>query len=174
MVGGPRGIPADDGLRCFADGGRPITELDTDTRGDTGDLVPALREAATRLDVEVKVVPSVEWSHGDAKGVCQYSRASDSPVIEVQAIKNDADLATTLVHEYAHALLHGDVDDSTERSKREVEAEAVAYVVGRHFDLDTSHSAFYLAAWNGDDNGAIRERLGRISQTAERIIESVV
>ena len=48
------------------------------------------------------------------------------------------DLARTLIHEYAHALLHFDVDDDTERAKREVEAEAVAYVVGRYFGLDTS------------------------------------
>jgi len=69
----------------------------------------------------------------------------------------------TLIHEYAHALLHSDVDDATERSKREVEAEAVAYIVGRYFDLDTSGSAFYLAAWQGDDAEGIQERLGRIS-----------
>ena len=37
------------------------------------------------------------------------------------------DLAQTRIHEYAHALLHFDVDDDTERAKREVEAEAVAY-----------------------------------------------
>jgi len=70
---------------------------------------------------------------------------------------NDADLARTLIHEYAHALLHFDVDDDTERSKREVEAEAVAYVVGRYCGLDTSGSAFYLAAWGvGRSRGCSR------------------
>jgi len=73
----------------------------------------------------------------------------------------------------AHALLHSDVDDATERSKREVEAEAVAYIVGRYFDLDTSGSAFYLAAWQGDDAEGIQERLGRISSTAQKIIDTV-
>ncbi|WP_425492997.1 hypothetical protein [Natrinema amylolyticum] len=43
------------------------------------------------------------------------------------------------------------VDDETERSKRELEIEAVGYIVGRYFGLDTSGSAFYLAAWEGDD-----------------------
>lgn len=51
-------------------------------------------------------------------------------------------------------------DDNTERSKREVEAEAVAYVVGRYCGLDTSGSAFYLAAWESDDPEIVRERLG--------------
>jgi len=87
--------------------------------------------------------------------------------------EDDADLATTPIHGYAHALPHGDVDDATEHSKWEVEAEAVAYVVGHHFDLDTSNSAFYLAAWDGDDSDAITDRLGRISRTAERIIDAV-
>jgi len=49
--------------------------------------------------------------------------------------------------------------DDTERSKREVEAEAVAYVVGRYCGLDTSGSAFYLAAWESDDPEVVRERL---------------
>jgi len=90
-----------------------------------------------------------------------------------RGVENDADLATTLVHEDAHALLHGDVVNEAERSKREVEVEAVAYVVGRHFDLDTSNSAFYLAAWDGDNSDTITDRLGRISRTAERIIDAV-
>jgi hypothetical protein len=51
-----------------------------------------------------------------------------------------------LIHEYAHTLLYFDVDDDIERSKREVEAEAIACVVGRYCGLDTSWSAFYLAA----------------------------
>jgi hypothetical protein len=67
-------------------------------------------------------------------------------------------------------LLHFDVDDGTERAKREVEAEAVAYIVGRYCGLDTSGSAFYLAAWNSEDTAVIQERLQRISRTAEEII----
>ena len=91
------------------------------------------------------------------------------PRIEIRDRENDADLARTLVHEYAHALLHFDVDDDTERSKREVEAEAVAHVVGRYSGLDTSGSAFYLVAWESDDSEVVRERLGRIGTSAQEI-----
>jgi len=73
--------------------------------------------------------------------------------------ENEADLADADPREYAHALLHFDVDDDTERSKREVEAEAVAYVVGRYCGLDTSGSAFYLAAWESDDPGVVASGL---------------
>jgi hypothetical protein len=65
------------------------------------------------------------------------------------------------------------VDDEAERSKREVEAEAVAYIVGRYCGLDTSGSAFYLAAWQDDNPEVIQDRLGRISSTAQEIIEAL-
>jgi hypothetical protein len=65
------------------------------------------------------------------------------------------------------------VDDETERSKREIEAEAVAYIVGRCLGLDTRGSTFYLPAWQDDDADAIQDRLGRIGSTAEEIIETV-
>ncbi|WP_233737812.1 hypothetical protein [Halocatena pleomorpha] len=105
--------------------------------------------------------------------VFSASGAVRTPVVEAKARPNQADLAVTLIHEYAHALLHFDVDDEAERSKREVEAEAVAYIVGRFLGLDTSGLAFYLAAWQDDDPGMIQDRLGRISSTAQEIIDVV-
>lgn len=123
------------------------------------------------MSVDVRIVPADKWEHGAAKGVCtERSPHSLQPLVEVQDRENQADLAVTLIHEYAHALLHFDVNDGTERTKREVEAEAVAYIVGRYCGLDTSGSAFYLAAWNSDDTAVIQERLQRISRTAEEII----
>ncbi len=122
----------------------------------------------------VRIVDADDWEHGKAKGVCKQRSLYDlQPIVEVKARANQADLAVTLIHEYAHALLHFDVDDECERSKREVEAEAVAYIVGRYVGLDTSGSAFYLAAWQDDDSDAIQDRLGRIRTTAATIIEVV-
>lgn len=93
--------------------------------------------------------------------------------MKVRARSNQAALAGTLVHEYSHALLHDGVTDDTERSKREIEAEAVAYVVGRYFGLDMSGSAFYLASWKSDDPAVVRDRLGCVSRTAQKIIETL-
>ncbi|MCG1004966.1 MULTISPECIES: ArdC-like ssDNA-binding domain-containing protein [Halobacterium] len=154
--------------------GEPLPDLETEAAGDANDLVPALLDAAATLDVDVRVVDAVEWEHGDAKGVCKHRTLHErQPVVEAKARSNQADLAVTLVHEYAHALLHFDGDDEPERAKREVEAEAVAYIVGRYFDLDTSGSAFYLAAWHDDDPDVVQDRLGRISSTAQEIIGAV-
>ena len=151
--------------------GEPLPDLDTEAVGEAGNLVPSLRDGADELGVDVRIVPADEWEHGAAEGVCtERSPHSLQPLVEVQDRENQADLAVTLIHEYAHALLHFDVNDGTERTKREVEAEAVAYIVGRYCGLDTSGSAFYLAAWNSDDTEVIQERLERISRTAEELI----
>jgi len=154
--------------------GERLPELETEATGDADDLVPALTDAADDLGVTVRIVDAAEWEHGDAKGVCTQRSVHDlTPVVEAKARPNQADLAVTLIHEYAHALLHFDVDDEAERSKREVEAEAVAYIVGRYCGLDTSGSAFYLAAWQDDDPDVVQDRLGRISSTAQEIIGTV-
>jgi len=151
--------------------GEPLPDLDTEATGDTGDLVEQLTAAADDLGVTVRIVPAEEWTHGEAKGICeQLSLVDVQPLLEVRDRENEADLARTLNHEYAHSLLDFGIDDDTERAKREVEAEAVAYVVGRYCGLDTSGSAFYLAAWESDDPEVVRERLGRISSTAEEFI----
>jgi antirestriction protein ArdC len=66
-----------------------------------------------------------------------------------------------------------DVADADEQAKREVEAEAVAYAVGRHFGLDVSNSAFYLASWSDEPADSLRERLDRISTTAQKLIDTI-
>ena len=48
---------------------------------------------------------------------------------------------TTLVHEYAHELLHRADDRPASRDTRELEAEAVAFVVGGAVGLNTSDSS---------------------------------
>ena len=107
-------------------------------------------------------------------GVCRYQYASDrQPTVEAKEREDQTDLVVTLVHEYAHALLHSGVDAESERAKREVEAEAVGYVVGRYLGLDTRGSAFYLAAWHVDDTETLQDRLDRISSTAEPIVDAV-
>ncbi|WP_336361761.1 DUF955 domain-containing protein [Haladaptatus sp. ZSTT2] len=154
--------------------GEPLPELETEATGDAEDLVPALTAAADELGVTVRIVDADEWEHGDAKGVCKQRDIHDfTPIVEAKGRTNQADLAVTLIHEFAHALLHFDVDDEAERAKREVEAEAVAYIVGRYCGLETSGSAFYLAAWQDDEPESIQDRFGRISSTAEEIIDVI-
>jgi len=155
--------------------GEPLPELDTVARGDATDLFPAVIGAADTLGVQVAVVDVAEWDHGAAEGICRPADDTDgdNAEIEIKAQESTAAMAAVLVHEYAHALLHNGVTDKPEREKREVEAEAVAYVVGRHFSLDMSGSALYLATWQSDKPETVLDRLGRISQTATEVIEAI-
>ena len=91
--------------------------------------------------------------------------------IRVEAGNSPAQRTKTLVHELAHALLHGPGDD---RPRAELEAESVAYVVCAQLGLDTgSYSFGYVAIWAGGGDEAvaqIRSSCRRIQQTAALIL----
>lgn len=84
--------------------------------------------------------------------------------------------AKTLAHELAHCALHfGKTDQATvlTRNMAELEAESIAYVVCKHFGLDTTvRSSAYIALWQGDAK-ALRASLERIAGTARKIIDDV-
>jgi hypothetical protein len=150
--------------------GEPLPEVDMAASGDASALHPALEAVAREQGYDYSLAAEAEWSHGSAKGVC--APRSDPPVIEILDRENTADLARTAIHEFAHAELHAEHSDD-EPSTTEVEAEAVAYVVAQHFELDASTSALYVAAWSGEAIDTIDERLGRIQRTARELIEAV-
>jgi hypothetical protein len=150
--------------------GEPLPDLPMTATGDGSALRTALLDARGSLSVTVEIVPTDEWTHGTANGICNFETAR--PSVKVCERETDASVAGTLIHEYAHAILHnGEMDG--DRAQKEVEAEATAYIVGRHFGLDMDGSRFYLASWAGEEPDAIRERLDQINATAHRLIEAI-
>ncbi len=87
-------------------------------------------------------------------------------VTKVIAVRPDfagAQAVKTLVHELAHALLHGD-RVARSRELAEVEVESVAYVVCGALGLDTGDYSFaYVARWS---HGAVE----LVTETAERVL----
>lgn len=80
---------------------------------------------------------------------------------------------TTLVHEYAHELLHRTADRPASRDTRELEAEAVAFVVGTAVGLDTANSSRdYIHLYRGDGE-ALSNSLVRIQHTASHILSAI-
>ena len=76
--------------------GEPLPDLDTEATGDVSNLVDRLTDAADELGVTVRIVPSDEWTHGEAKGICeQLSLVNIQPRVEVRDRENDADLPRT-------------------------------------------------------------------------------
>ena len=96
--------------------------------------------------------------HGE-NGYCDFSHkqiAVRPDVAPAQAVK-------TLVHELAHAFLHGD-DVVRSREIQEVEVESVAYIVCDALGLDTGDYSFaYVARWS---DGFVE----LTKDTAERVI----
>lgn len=151
--------------------GEPLPDLDTAARdGSEAMLNRVLTAGRAGLGLDVAVVAPDTWPHGDAAGVCEHD--GESPTVRVKDRPPGA-TAGTLLHEYAHAVCHDGALSDEERAAREVEAETVAYLTGRRLGLDTERSARYLAAWDGDAAETVRERLGRIQRTTERVLTAV-
>ena len=78
----------------------------------------------------------------------------------------------TLIHEIAHELLHHNETIPLLHSEKELEAEAVSYVVGKHFGLDGLSSPNYVAL-HGANAEMIIEHLERIRNTAKEINQAL-
>ncbi|MBO5035697.1 MAG: ImmA/IrrE family metallo-endopeptidase [Clostridia bacterium] len=107
--------------------------------------------------------------------------------IEKRIVVNDrlSELHTlkTMIHELAHAKLHGkepdvpkdEKQDLPDKRTREVEAESVAYTVCNHFGLDTSDYSFgYIAGWSSNKElNELKKSVDRICTTSAEIINGI-
>lgn len=86
----------------------------------------------------------------------------------------------TMVHEVTHSRLHSiesqkNIKDVTGRNVKEIEAESTAYVVSKHFGIDTSDYSFgYVASWSRDrELKELEASLKTIQKEANGIISEV-
>jgi antirestriction protein ArdC len=88
-------------------------------------------------------------------------------IVRVRADVSDAQALKTGLHELAHIRLdHGPGECRDPRSRREVEAESVAYIVCQALGVDTaSYSFTYIGSWAG--SGREEEE---VAACAERVI----
>lgn len=98
-------------------------------------------------------------------------------VIQIQ--KNMPQLQTikTLVHEIAHASLHNRQNNGEQLSheQKEIEAESIAYILCRHFGLDTGEYSFgYLAGYSSSrELPELRASMERIHQASDNLINQI-
>jgi hypothetical protein len=83
-----------------------------------------------------------------------------------------AETFSTLVHEFAHELLH-QAGPKPGVTIRETEAEAIAYVVARAIGLDTSTASSDYISLHGGDTQTLADSLETIQRTAHRIIAAI-
>tara|TARA_A100000171_G_scaffold42943_1_gene44643 strand:+ start:4745 stop:5644 length:900 start_codon:yes stop_codon:yes gene_type:complete len=143
--------------------GEPLPEPDR-IDGDPGELLSALESGIKRSGIALHSEPDL----GGAEGM------SIGGKISVLESLNPANRFSTLVHEWAHELLH-QVDRKERPSKtvRETEAEAVAFTVCHSVGLQTgTASSDYIQLYNGD-KATLLDSLDRIQKAACTIIEAI-
>lgn len=87
----------------------------------------------------------------------------------------------TLIHELTHATLHqkgSTQKKSEEYAKQELEAEMTAFVVSKHYGIDTQErSVPYIAQWTKTakifDDKEMSQSLGKIQRTAGKMIKTI-
>jgi len=97
-----------------------------------------LRERLLEFAANKGIVVNVKQLPGETQGVSLGGTIILSPQAGTK----------TLIHEIAHELLHHKQHEVTSQTIRELEAEAVAYVVGKHFGLDGLSSPNYVALYD--------------------------
>jgi hypothetical protein len=131
--------------------------------GDPGDRMAALRSAIASHGIIVDYDDSL----GGALGLSCGGR------IRVLSGLPPASEFAVLAHEFAHELLHRGSDRPDSRDIRELEAEAVAFVVGQAVGLELAEAARdYILLYRGDSD-ALAESLERIQHTASTILRSI-
>ncbi|MGH2756011.1 MAG: ImmA/IrrE family metallo-endopeptidase, partial [Actinomycetota bacterium] len=106
---------------------------------------------------------------GSENGFCDFSNkqiAVRPDVAPAQAVK-------TLIHEIAHALLHGE-GIRPSREIAEVAVESVAFIVCDAIGLDTGDYSFaYVARWTDGEVDMVKATADRVVACARSIIAGV-
>jgi len=149
------------------------------TEGDPLPESPDVMSVEGELGGMLAAFETVVAGHGikleyvDALPIATASGMSTGGTVKILATMKDGEKFHVLGHELAHELLHGPQQRMKLPKKvKELEAEATAFIVSRHFGLDTK-APTYLALYRVEEVD-IMASLDRIVSTASRIIRGIV
>ena len=142
--------------------GKPLPEF-ARAKGDPGSYLERLERFISGRGIKLER-GDLRIAEGVSVGGTILLKASLAPAEEF----------STMVHELAHEMLHQDpADRPKDKTVREAEAEAVAYVVCQGIGLDANTaSSDYIQLYNGDKK-TLMASLERIQRTAAEILEAV-
>ena len=92
---------------------------------------------------------SADTIEGNINGYYDISKN----LIVINKDLSESQTIKTLLHEQAHALLHGKdgEEEKADQKTREVQAESIAYVVSQYLGINTDDYSFgYVAGWSSD------------------------
>lgn len=180
------GEPVKETVEVTINAFKPVSTFDiSQTDGEpvptpgVDELTGSVEGYETLLEAIKDVVPvpiSFEQIDSGAKG---YYHLEENRVV-IQKGMSEAQTVKTLLHEASHQALHSReaMDASSEKkskNQKETEAESVAYVVCRHYGIDTSEYSFpYVATWSADKEvPELKASLDTIRRTASELIVKI-
>lgn len=143
--------------------GADLPAISCKVGGDVGENLDHLRAFVASQGITLEysdTIPALGLSYGGR--------------IVIQAGQSPAEEFTTLVHETAHELLHKVATRAgTCKAVKELEAESVAFVVGKGIGLEMgSTSADYIHLYNGNA-GMLAESLEAIRNASKAILDAL-
>ena len=135
----------------------------SDASGDPGDKTASLTAAIQHHGIDLAYVDDLGGALGTSAGGRIQILNGLSPAVEF----------TTLIHEFAHELLHRNSDRPASRHTRELEAEAVAFVVATGTGIDTAASSRDYIHLYGGDRESLTQALDRIQRAASLILRAL-
>lgn len=180
------GEPVKETVEITVNAFKPVSTFDiSQTEGDpiptvgVSELTGSVEgyEALMAAIKEVVPVPiSFENIDSGAKG---YYHLEENRIV-IQEGMSEAQTVKTLLHEASHQALHsreaqnmsGEIKS---KNQKETEAESVAYVVCKHYGIDTEDYSFaYVATWSKDKEvSELKASLDTIRRTASELITKI-
>ena len=150
--------------------GEPIPQFISDLEG-TSYNCNALRAALVEISETPIIFSNPDQDEEMGKGVKGYFNKIKQ-VIVINEELEDVHIAKTLIHEYAHSVIHKKTDKPLEQ--KEIEAESIAYVVCNHFGIDTSEYSFgYIASYANREIEDLKAILDNIQIFANELIKKI-
>lgn len=154
-----------------------------DVKQTSGEPIPSLinelsgnSSVAEKLIETIKSISNVPISYKNiSSGAKGYYSPNENEIVLKEGMSLDQ-TAKTLIHEYTHSKLDNNLNEYKQnRNEAEIRAESTAYVVSKHFGLDTSEYSFgYVTSWAaGKQLDELQETLKTISDTSKNIINEI-
>lgn len=153
---------------------------------DSIDDVQALREDVQKVAGSIGASISIVRKEDDSTlsgGANGYARKSDDGKgyeIVISSDSSEHAQTATMAHEIGH-IMCGHLDDDKRdygdyehRGQMEVEAESIAYALGRDYGLDMGNRSFaYLKGWAGDDPKKVEQAMGSVAKALNKYYGSL-
>jgi hypothetical protein len=145
-------------------------------------LTGTLEENNKILLEAIKSATTAEIVEGNTRGANGYYSLQNHQIVISPDLDEVMKLKTT-IHEVAHSILHCDkehavneklIDNKSDTSAKELEAESTAFIVMNHFNIPSDEYSFgYLVGWADGNIEKLKNILPYVQKAADTIINSM-